>query len=152
MAMIMSVIHGSTMHYFGGRALFLLLGMGMPKLGITYVWLAIGYLQVLSIPCSLALSLRSIISIFCKVFCPLYSLLTSYFRGHMLHLYLPPLDVKRESMASGGLDIIFLHDCMPSQSMIIAHVCLAGRDNNLLHLDLLLGGDSIYSFELQDIE
>jgi hypothetical protein len=112
MAMIMSVIHESGVYCFGVRALFLLLNMGIPTSRMIYIWLVIGYLQILSIPCSLAPSLHSISVIFCIVFHPSSFILTSHFRGHILYLYFPPLDVKRNL---GNLEAVTL-----SFSMILS--------------------------------
>lgn len=112
--MIISVIHGSVVYYFGSLILFLLPSVRMLTSGMIYIYiymrLLLGCLKFLSVPCSLALSFHSISFIYGKVFCPSSSLLTSHFMGNLLHLYLPPLDVRRGSKSFGGLDNILFID------------------------------------------
>ena len=55
-----------------------------------HIWPILGCLQVLT-SFLIGFSLCSILDIYCKVFRPSALLLTSHFRGHLLHLYFPPL-------------------------------------------------------------
>lgn len=125
MAMILHILYGSSMYFVGGHAMCLFIW--------AWAWLPQGwyiyedrsmfdYRYLTSSLCFDSFLISPHLHIFCKVFWTSSSLLTSHFRGDLLHFYFLPYKLGLTSSIIVDLDTIFFPSSSSSWETITPYI------------------------------